>query len=416
MNTFKSRSWLVALAMLTILGCKKKESTTPDEGGTTDRYFIAAVIGSATYTMAVDDLEKDITINTSTAIENTGTFTHYGYSGNSAVFAINYQQGNPAPGAIFQLNAAGVLKKMDEFVLPGGFNTIGSFDKYLGAAANTKTLTGTNNGKIGSVFYLIDLQNNNTIAEKSIPTENTVIPGRTTSFVGIADAGDGSFLTGLNLTAPTGGIAVSPDSIYVAKMDANLNVQRIYKDNRISFSGGQMRSARYGQIDNDADGNTYVFSTGYGATTKKAGALLIKKGATSFDASYHFDIETASGGYKFRKVWHITEDYFLLEMYNETGLAGAGSQSPANQFAVIKMANKEFKWVRNGYPELAKITGSGWPFTANGKAYVSVLTTDAQPAIYSIDPKTAVAKKGITVSGVTSIPGIAKLSPQSSIQ
>jgi lysozyme family protein len=59
---------------------------------------------------------------------------------------------------------------------------------------------------------------------------------------------------------------------------------------------------------------------GYGETTKKSGALLIKKDAPAFDAAYYFDIETASGGYKLRKVWNITADYFLLEMYNTAGV------------------------------------------------------------------------------------------------
>lgn len=79
------------------------------------------------------------------------------------------------------------------------------------------------------------------------------------------------------------------------------------------------------------------------------------------------------------------------------------------------MGPKSFTWVTSGFPDQDNIDTVGWPFTANGKAYLGVTTSDAEPAVYIIDPKTASAKKGITVTGVTSIQGLAKLSPQSDI-
>lgn len=417
-NTLKNRSWIFGLTILAVVGCSKEKGGNPDPGNQdgTDRYFIAAVVDGATYTMAVNDLEKDTVITTSQAIENRSTFTHYAYNGTNAVLTVNYQQGNPSPGIIFQLDANGILKKKDEFVLQSGFNTVGNFDKYLATAANGKTLAGANAGKTGSVFYLVDLKNENNIAEKTIVTENFV-GNKTADFIGIADAGDGEFFAGLVLSAKAvaegqpANAAPSQDSVFVAKLDANLNVKKIYDDNRLSYSGGQMRSARYGQIDNDDEGNTYVFSGAYSATTtKKAGALLIKKGVNNFDANYHFDIENASGGYRFRKVWHVTEDYFLLEFYNDQG--APGSSAAATQYGIVRMSTKDFKWIRTGFPAVDAIDAAGWPFTANGKAYIPITPSNAQPAVYVVDPKTAIAKKGITVSGVTSIAGLAKLSPQ----
>jgi len=408
-NTFRNKSWVIALALLAAVGCSKdKDVTSLDAGGDgnkqTAKYFISAVVDGATYAMAVKDLEKDTTITTAQAIENRLTFTHYAYNGTTAALALNYQQGNPSPGIIFQLDASGALKKQDEFVLQNSFNTIGAADKYLITAGNGKTLTGSNDGKIGSIFYFIDLANNNNILEKAIVTEKLINNNRA-DFVGIVDAGNKEFLTGLMVTDG------SPDSVYVAKLDDNLNVKKIYRDGRLSYSAGQMKSARYAQIGNDASGNTYVFSGAYSATTtKKAGALLIKKGEDNFDSSYHFDIETATGGYRFRKVWHITEDYFLLELYNETG--APGSSAAATQYGIAKMSTKQFTWVSSAFPDKSTIDSAGWPFTADGKAYIPVTTSGGQPTVYVVDPKTAVAKKGISVSGVTSIAGLAKLTPQ----
>ncbi len=418
----KNKSLLIGLAMLTLASCSNDNNSGEPEVDNTaaDKYFLAGTSSDGTttftYTMAVKDLAKDTLVSTNYpgTIENMGSYTQWGYSGTKALFAISYQQGNPAPGSVFQLSAAGALKKIDDFVLDKGFNTIGSFSHYLVAAANGETLTGANDGKKGSVFYSFDLNNNNAITQYAAVGEGFVGGDQIASFVGIADAGNDTFFTAVNLAIGPSARPVNADSIYVAKMDAQAKLVRLYKDNRLSASGGQFRSARYGQLANDADGNTYVFSTGYGTTTKKSGALLIKKDATAFDAAYYFNIEEASGGYKLRKVWNITADYFLLEMYNTSGVVA--STVAATQYAVARMSTKDFKWVRDGFPTVSEITSVGWPFTADGKAYISAVTPNTNPTVYVIDPITATAKKGISVSGVSAIPGMGKLSPQSDIK
>jgi len=425
----KNKMLLIGLAILSLTACSKSDSTPDgnggDEDGVASKYFMAATSSDGTttftYTMAVKDLAKDTVITTSFpgTIENLGSYTQWGYSGTNALFAISYQQGNPAPGSVFQLSSTGVLKKIDDFVLDKGFNTIGTFSHYLVAAANGETLTGTNNGKLGSVFYSMDITANNAITPYQVVGEK-LIGGQNASFVGVADAGNDSFFSAINLAVGTNGRPVSVDSIYIAKFDARMNITTIYKDNRLSFSGGQFRSARYGQIANDADGNTYVFSTGYGATTKKSGALLIKKDAAAFDASYYFDIETASDGFKLRKVWNITSDYFLIEMYNTKGVVA--TSVAATQYAVVRMSTKSFKWITvgltpgaAGFPSISQITSVGWPFTADGKAYISAVTPTTNPTVYVIDPITAGVTKGISISGVSAIPGMGKLSAQASI-
>jgi hypothetical protein len=403
MKMLNSKSWILGLGLLATFGCSDSDDNLvvdPIIPTVNDKYFIAASQGDGTYMMTVNDLEKDTIITTANGIENPLSYTHYAYNGTSTVLAINYQQGNPAPGAIYQLDANGKLVKMDEFELSSSFSTIGAFGDYIVTSKSGRTLA---SGQTGASLYFIDLKNNNYITEKTLVTEN-FYRGKTAELLGIVDAGNGEFLTGINLAGST------HDSVFVARLDANLNIKKIYEDDRLSYSGGQMKSARYSQIANDTEGNTYVFSGAYSATTtKNAGALLIKKGSDNFDASYYFDIEKASGGYRFRKVWHITEDYFLLECYNAVG--APGSSSAATQYGVVKMSTKDFKWV-SGIPAKDNISNTGWPFTSNGKAYIPVTAADAQPAVYNLDPKSGVAKKGITVSGVNSIPGLARLTPQ----
>lgn len=414
MNKLKNKSWIFCLAILMLAGCSKDDNpVSPGEDTPSDKYFFAAVADGYTYVMAVDDLSKDTTITTQYpgSIEHQGSYTQWGYSGTDALFAIEYRQGNPAPGSVFQLSSNGVLRQMNDFILDKGFNTIGSFSHYLVAGANGETLTAPYADKKGSLFYSFDLNNDNTITPYQILGEN-FIDDQTASFVGIADASNDNFFTAVNLAVGPSARAVNVDSIYVAKFNANMQLVKIYGDNRLSFSGGQFRSARYGQMANDGEGNTYVFSTGYGTTTKKSGALLIKKGADAFD-SYYFDIETASGGYKLRKVWNIKDDYFLLEMYNDAGVPG--NSATATQYGIARMSTKTFTMVANGFPSIDKISGVGWPFTADGKAYIPVVTTDAYPTVYVVDPVSAAATKGISISDATSIPGLGKLTPQAGI-
>ena len=399
--------WMIGLVLsAAVLSCGKDDDNTVNPGednGRKDKYFIAAVQGEGTYMLTVDDLEKDTTISTiGNGIEKPVSYTHYAYNGTTAVMAINYQQGNPAVGAIFQLNAQSTLQESGNgFELTDGFSTLGAFGDYILTSRSGRTLS---SGQTGAALYFIDLANNNNITEKYLVTENLAGNGLTAELLGIVDAGNGEFLTGLNLTNG------SPDSVYVARLDADLNVKNIYKDNRISFSGGQWKSARYSQIANDGDGNTYVFSGRASATTtKSAGALLIKKGESNFDASYYFDIQ-AQSGVRFRKVWAITEDYFLLELYNSE--AGFSAQSTAaTQYGIARMSTKEFKFI-SGIPDKDVISNTGWPFTTDGKAYLPITTASAQPAVYVIDPVTATAKKGVTVNGAASIGGLARLSPQ----
>ncbi|MDR1762788.1 MAG: DUF4374 domain-containing protein, partial [Dysgonamonadaceae bacterium] len=154
------------------------------------------------------------------------------------------------------------------------------------------------------------------------------------------------------------------------------------------------------------NGDVYVFSGAYETTTTlPAGALRIKKGATTFDSDYYFNIAEKTGGLRFRKVWHIAGTSFLLEVYNDFEIT---INTPATQYAVVDMANRTFKMI-SGIPAKDKITGTGLPAAYDGKMYFPITAEGENPAIYIIDPTTAVAVKGLSVSGATSINAVGRL-------
>jgi hypothetical protein len=193
--------------------------------------------------------------------------------------------------------------------------------------------------------------------------------------------------------------------------NVNFTNPRIIRDNRLSYATTRFRSQYYTNLAVDDRQNLYVFSSAYeSATTKPSGVLRINAGTETFDPSYFFDIEAAADGRHLCKPYHITGDYFLLQMYTAPGAPVATASAPvAYKLAVFNANEKSFRWV-TGLPEV-DVIGSFGKKTAisDGIIYLPVVTTDGnQPAIYAIDPVTATATKG-TVVTCTGIAAVGKL-------
>ena len=251
------------------------------------------------------------------------------------------------------------------------------------------------------------------------------------SFAGILDNGNGEFFSGMIVSdykdvqvaqgSSTGKIH-NPDVVYVGVLDKDLNLKRSYKSDKLSYSAGRFKSQYLLEMGKADNGDVYVFSGAIAknppkvkapqtpdvASTKPAGALRIKQGATDFDSSYFFDISAVSDNGIFRRVWHITGNKFLLEFFNDASKA-ALNVVDVNRFAIVDMEAKSFNWV-TGLPALsdfANMTSNPVELTIyNGKVYLPVNIKNGDPAIYIINPATNVATKGITVKGASFINAI----------
>jgi hypothetical protein len=431
MITFKqsvsARLLSVSCACLSFffVSCDKNNAPQP-EPEKPGAFFIAATGESTQYILRTDDPES----GTMSLSDNIQTLEMSGYTwifndDPSVAVGLIYQQGDPGIGLGYTLNEDGSFREPSSFLITTRFTSYGFFDRYAltsvggitPADANGNALTDEagNNRTDGVTFNFFDLKNGFASQEKTVTTLNITGNGCQATPSGIVDMGNGEFLTGLVVSQPrdpnggggaSSGAITYPDSVWVAAYDADLNLKRIYRDDRISYSSGRFRSQYYSQIAKAADGSIYVFSGAYeSTTTRPAGALRINSGATTFDASYYFNIEEKTGGYKFRKVWHIAENYFLLELYNDLTPTAAGA---ATQYGVVDMSAKTFKMV-TGIPALDKITATGLPAPYDGKMYFPIAAEAADPAIYIIDPATATATKGLTITGATSINAIGRL-------
>lgn len=222
-----------------------------------------------------------------------------------------------------------------------------------------------------------------------------------------------------------------PNNCYVAIFDDDtFEHYTIVETDQMSWAAGRMRAAYYQMVWAADNGDVYVFSPAYAKieadprqqTTHHSGVMRIKKGATEFDSTYGmFDIEAAAeaaeGGASTKargggggggsttvsdnskavyRSWHITEDYFLLQMYAQ-GINGTGTGT--TKMAIFKGEDRSFRYV-TGLPDADDIASFPVknPYCEDGMCYIGVSTTDgASPTVYKIDPTTATAVPGLVV-------------------
>ena len=312
------------------------------------------------------------------------------------------------------------FSKLGEFRIDTRFSNYGFFNgQLLTSVGGQVSADGTRNDGATFGFWNITSDGVKLDHSKTIWTEDITGNGQQVTFSSIIDNGDGTFLTAMvqsafHQTGTGDGSSVGdvkyPDSCWVAKMDKDLNILHVYRDNRISYAAGQYRSQVLHEVHKADDGTVYVFSNAFNAaTTLKAGALRIKKGAEEFDKDYYFDLQTPADGYKFRRVWHMTGSKFLLEIYNEKTI---NTMTAGHQFALVDMDSKKFTWL-SGIPAKNQITSGsetgGVPTYADGVVYLPITQFGQDAAIYLVNPETGVATKGISIKGVTEIRTIGKL-------
>jgi hypothetical protein len=405
---------LISAMTLTVVSCDKNDGNNNEQQGKGS--FVLSLAGESTdYLLLAEDLASgELSIS-----DNNKSLTKTGYTwifnaNPSVAIGLIYQQGDPGICLGYRLASDGALEEIGQFDITSRFTSYGFFGNYALTSVGGQTPANDANRSDYVTFNFINTDDL-TRTEKSIPTLNITGNGEQATFSGIVDMGNGEFLTGLVVSQPkdpgaTGGastgVVTYPDSVWVAAFDNNLNLKRIYRDGRLSYSSGRFRSQYYSQIGKAGDGTVYVFSGSYESTsTRPAGALRINKNATAFDSDYYFNIEEKTDGYHFRKVWHITGNYFLLEFYNETTVSATGA---ATQYGIVDMSAKSFNWV-TGIPAKEQITATGLPAASDGKMYFPITAENADPAIYIIDPATAVATKGVSVAGAENISAVGRL-------
>lgn len=330
--------------------------------------------------------------NTGSALKVPDTFTQVTYNGDSQTFTgYIYARGASAEG-IGSMKAGlrsykiadGKLVEIGQPVMLANFGNTGTFGTYSYAA------------QISNPYAVVVSRNSDNVSgnEKAVDLPTYAIDGTVPTFSNIVDMGDNKVAMVLSYA--------NRDSAAVAFADYDLNISTVKYDSRIGVSVGAMRSVRYAQSGADDEGNVYIFS-GSSANSSHVGALRIKKGTSDFDSDYHFDIFAKSEGYRFRKAFHISDDYFLLEFYNSKD--EYANMSASGKMAVVKMSDQSFHWV-SGLPDPTTVS-IGWADGYDGVMYMPIAaptqmsgsgegTSTVTPTIYAINAATGVATSFMT--------------------
>lgn len=384
-----------------------------DKGG----YFIATKTDDGTeWIIQTNSLSRDLE-QSKNMMELPQTEYTWVFNGHNAIGMV-YQQQFAGIGYGLRYTAENQqLTKVGEFRIDTRFTNYGFFNGQFVTSVTGQTYTGADGQQHndGATFAFYNYSGSSVTLDhtKTIPTEPIAANGEQITFSSIIDNGDGTFLTAMvessfHQTGTGNGSSIGtvayPDSVWIAKMDKDLNVLKIYRDDRISYAAGQYRSQVTRSVWKADDGTVYVFSNSFNAeTTRKAGALRILKGADAFDKDYYFDLETPADGYRFRRVWHMTGNIFLLEIYNEKNIT---TITPGHQFAVVDMAEKTFKWV-TGLPAKNLIMSGnetgGVPMFHDGSIWLPITEYGSDASLYTVNPETAAATKRITIKGATEI-------------
>ena len=240
----------------------------------------------------------------------------------------------------------GMLKEITSPVKVEAFGNTGTFGTYSYAAQISKP-------------YAMVIDNSGAGKNVAVNLPAYAIDEDNPNISNIVDMGNNQVAMVLNYS--------TRDSAVVAICDSALNIKKVIYDDRIGTSVGAQRSVRYTQSGMDDKGNIYVFS-GSSATDSKVGALRINKGATEFDKNYKFDILSASGGYRFRKAFHISGSKFLLEFYLDK--EKYGNMDASGKMAVVDMDAKSLTWV-TGLPDASTVS-FGWGDGYAGAYYLPV--------------------------------------------
>lgn len=454
-------TWALCAALCaagTLASCSgDNETVNPSLPGTPgiSRYVIAAQGDEATYLVTAESLDEG-----SVSILNNGTETDGGsywvFYGERYLFSLQYNDGAAGTGSSFVLNGTSGTVTEDKTYTFNRVTTVGTWgDNVITASTNDGSQEQDAEGNYAKYlqFNYLNVNDGTTTTARRI-AENFLGNGEIVSLAGFVEAngrlytsvvpmgmshyGVNTFpdkVTDPGLVAQSDGGQGSgsytagqipstqyPDSAFIAIYSGSSfdETPVIARTGKIGFASGRRRSQYYQTIWAADNGDLYVFSPGYGRTatssadlkkvtgTLPSGVVRIKAGQTQFDPNYYYNLEAQGTGHPMFRCWHITEDYFLLQMYSEGTMSG--SNVPTAELAVFKGENGTLTPVTNGLPAQETISSFGTPYSENGMAYIPVVTTDgSSPALYRIDPVTASATKGLTIVTNNAVQAVGRL-------
>lgn len=416
----------------------------------TARFVVTATNKNAAFLLATEDLSKGQITTVGNGLTVDAPTNQVTWNGQQ-LFGFIYKQGNPASAESYVLSADGKPAKTGRAYEVKRYTTIGLYGDYV---LSSEALDLDERDAAGNVAKGIEVSALNAktgaLSTKVLRGENFLGNGEYVRFAGFQQSGSllytGVIPMGLSIygSSAEGGKYVHlpdlvakadggeksssykkgelqwtqyPNEAWVAIFD-DMDVTKkpkLIRTDKISYPAGRFKSQYYQMIWPDDNGDLYVFSPNFsriyywGAEQRSslpAGVVRIRKGQKEFDPNYYVNLEAQADGHSFIRVWPAGGSRFLLQLFS--GDMGKNAEG-ADQLAIFDASTQKLTRV-TGLPASGTYSFSltVTPLVDGGKIYFPVNHTNANPAIYVIDPVTAKAVKGVEVEA-TEVKGVARL-------
>lgn len=287
MARIKQWKLIIGLAgLIAFAGCSKDEKPDPDNPS--DVNYVLTVTGGTypdqtTYLFGTHEFPADgVGTNNAAELPSSGVMYHFGTN----VYVNTF--GAPATLHKYSFDDSGTPVEQGSFSVPGlkTFGTVHFISETEGYAAS--------NG-YGGVPKLVRFNPSNMQITSNIDLGSLHKPESVGGdyYFGMVDR-DNHLFMGITYTDANGEALY--DSVYVAVIDKTTgSVYKLLADGRSSemWNGGSAASFQPNCFFKDPSGDIYV--VGYANRGKPSGILKIKNGTTDFDASYFFNLNTATG-------------------------------------------------------------------------------------------------------------------------
>ncbi len=361
-------------------------------------YVVAATVGEASYLVAVSSLDEGTVSTKGKGTEVIGG-TYWVYKGLDYVFALVYNKGGAGTGASYYLGADGKMKEKYTYT----FNRITSYgtwgDKVVTVSTGDSSQKDDEQNVAQALLFNYLDATDGSQEEGTLIAENFLGNGEKVTWAGLVEANNKIYTSVIPMGMSKYGIKAWPDKV----TDQELITKADGGSGSGAYTAGVIPSTQYPD-------NAYVAiysgtnfnGTPVIATTDKIGYACGRMRSQYYQTiwaaeDYYVNFEEIGTKHPIFRCWHISEDYFLLQLYKKGAddMIHGGTSADVSELAIFKAEDRTIIPV-TGLPAEGKFGGE--PYGENGYAYMAVtVTTGEHPAFYKIDTKTGKAVKGLTV-------------------
>lgn len=401
----------LALGLMACDGDDIPQGGNEGEGGsqTSGRYVLGLGVSSSNatsyYLVTAADLMKGTISSVGNGLEQTGYRDFQ--QGGQTIFSIGGLGVAEANG--FTLDAAGKWLKKGNFVFDASLNGFEEVDD--------QTMLGVEFPKTpqdGNVFkfYTVDIDKVSITRTVSHPVGQLgeeVSDENWPSFTGMRIS-DGKVYVAYYLMHPVSYATTLTDKIWVAVYSyPALEYITTITDRRVGPAGAFNTNCG---IIADEKGDLYTMSAtakgnGFTQSSLAAGFLRIKKGETTFDDSYYFDFEKATGGYKPAHIQYIGGGLVFAEVTTQKDEDTDVWSDAALKLYIVDLYNRTVREV-DGAPVHNGQGARSFTALAEGNYVYLPITLSDGTFIYRTHVGDATAEKGAEVQ-TTFVGGLFKL-------